>query len=78
MSCTLDQRRDFQRLQNDDIRKFLLYSRREHNEVGIISLEQRRNMQLLKLLFVRSKVLRFAPKIKLLEPGGVITKLNSN
>ena len=51
-----------QKRQNSAIRTCLLYTRREHitisrlhNEMKIISLEQRRNIQLLKLMYHRSK-----------------------
>ena len=61
-SCTVGQKRELRKLQNRGIRTCLLYHRREHisiqrlhNEFKIISLEQRRQVQLLKLIFVRSK-----------------------
>ena len=62
ISCTLGQKRELRKLQNRGIRTCLLYHRREHisiqrlhNEFKILSLEQRRQIQLLKLLFYRSK-----------------------
>ena len=62
ISCTLGQKRELRKLQNRGIRTCLLYNRREHisvqrlhNEFRILSLEQRRHVQLLKLLFARSK-----------------------
>ena len=61
-ACTLGQKRELRKLQNRGIRTCLLYHRREHisiqrlhNEFKILSLEQRRQIQLLKLLFHRSK-----------------------
>ena len=62
VSCTLGQKRELRKLQNRGIRTCLLYHRRDHisiqrlhNEFKILSLEQRRRIQLLKLLFYRSK-----------------------
>ena len=34
---------------------FTVYTKRLHREMGLVSLEQRRNIQILKLLYVRSK-----------------------
>ena len=71
VSCTLEQKRDLQKRQNDAIRTCLMYRRREHitldrlhNEMRLISLEQRRNIQLLKLLYVRSKKCAYIKKKK--------------
>ena len=62
ISCTLGQKRELRKLQNRGIRTCLLYNRRDHipiprlhNEIKVLSLEQRRQIQLLKLLFHRSK-----------------------
>ena len=61
-SCTLEQKRELQKRQNNAIHTCLLYNQvdhitidRLHNEMHLISLEQRRNVQLLKLMFIRSK-----------------------
>ena len=59
VSCTIEQKHDLQKRQNNAIRTCLLYDRRDHitidhlhGEMGLISLEQRHNIQLLKLMFV--------------------------
>ena len=55
ISCTLGQKRELRKLQNRGIRTCLLYHRREYISIQrlhkILSLEQRRQIQLLKLLF---------------------------
>ena len=62
VSYTLGQKRELRKLQNRGIRTCLLHDRREHisierlhSEFKILSLEQRRHIQLLKLLYYRSK-----------------------
>ena len=62
ISCTKEQKRELQKRQNNAIRTCLSYNRidhitidRMHNEMGLISLEQRRSIQLLKLMYARSK-----------------------
>ena len=62
ISSTKEQKRELQKKQNDAIRTCLSYNLvdhiaidRMHYEMGLISLEQRRSIQLLKLMFVRSK-----------------------
>ena len=69
MSCTLEQKRELQKRQNNAIRTYLLYKRRDHitldrlhAEMNLLSLEQRRIVQLLKLIFVRSKKVRYIKK----------------
>ena len=58
LSCNLGQKRELQRIQNKCIRACLLYNRVEHitiehlhNEMKIISLEQRRRVQCLILMY---------------------------
>ena len=65
-ACMLGQKRELRKLQNRDIRTCLLYHRRDHisihrlhTEFRILSLEQRRHVQLIKLLFYRSKKRRY-------------------
>ena len=65
-SCTKEHKRELQKKQNSAIRTCLSYNRvdhitidRLHHEMGLISLEQRRSIQLLKLLFVRSKNIEY-------------------
>ena len=62
VSCTLEQKRELQKRQSNAIRTSRLYDRRDHitierlhNEMNLLSLERRRSMQLLILLFIRSK-----------------------
>ena len=62
LSCNLGQKRELQRIQNSSIRTCLLYNRIEHitidrlhSEMRIVSLEQRRHMQCLNLMYRLSK-----------------------
>ena len=58
LSCNLGQKRELQRIQNKCIRTCLLYNRVDHitieqmqNEMKIVSLEQRRQIQTLTLMY---------------------------
>ena len=58
LSCNIGYKRELQRIQNNGLRTCLLYNRiefitigRMHNEMKIISLEQRWQCQLLKLMY---------------------------
>ena len=62
LSCTLGQKRELQRIQNSCIRSCLLYNRVEHitierlhHEMKLVSLEQRRQVQCLTLMYRLSK-----------------------
>ena len=62
LSCNLGQKRELQRIQNSCIRTCLLYNRIEHitierlhQEMGLVSLEQRRQIQCLNLMYILSK-----------------------
>ena len=62
LSCTLGQKRELQRIQNSCIRSCLLYNRIEHitierlhHEMKLVSLEQRRHVQCLTLMYRLSK-----------------------
>ena len=62
VSCTIQQRRNLQTLQNNVLRlckRYLLRDRVQiqdlHNECNIIGLEQRRRKQLLRLMYLHSK-----------------------
>ena len=62
LSCNLGQKRELQRIQNSCIRTCLLYNRIEHitidhlhHEMRIISLEQRRQIQCLNLMYRLSR-----------------------
>ena len=64
ISCTKSQEMNCKKKQNSAIRTCLSYNLvdrisidRLHHEMGLISIEQRRNIQLLKLMFIRSKKL---------------------
>ena len=57
---TRAEKKDLQKRQNNAIRTCLMYNRKDHittdrlqNRMRLVSLEQRRNIQLLKLLYVR-------------------------
>ena len=61
-SCRKEQKKELQKRLNNGIRTCLSYNRidhiiidRMHHEMGLSSLEQRRSIQLMKLMFVRSK-----------------------
>ena len=91
VACTLEQKNELQKRQNNAIRTCLLHDRREHvtidrlhEEMGLISLEQRgwihplcleqrRNIQLLKLMFSRSKnILCIKEPVRALQGNGKI------
>ena len=62
LSCNLGQKRELQRIQNSCIRSCLLYNRVEHitierlhREMRLVSLEQRRQIQCLSLMYRLSK-----------------------
>ena len=62
LSCNLGQKRELQRIQNSCIRTCLLYDRVEHvsidrlhQEMKLVSLEQRRQIQCLTLMYRLSK-----------------------
>ena len=62
LSCNLGQKRELQRIQNSCIRSCLLYNRIEHitierlhHEMKLVSLEQRRQVQCLTLMYRLSK-----------------------
>ena len=75
ISCTLGQKRELRKLQNRGIHTCLLYGlqdrisiQRLHNGFKILGLEQRRRMQLLKILYYRSKNQVFV-KVPVRETG---------
>ena len=81
LSCTLGQKRELQRIQNKCIRTCLLYNRIEHvtierlhNEMKIISLEQRRRIQCLTLMYRLSKKTIYVKKPTVNTRGNVKTK----
>ena len=62
LSCNLGQKRELQRIQHNCIRTCLLYNRIEHitierlhQEMRLVSLEQRRQIQCLNLIYILSK-----------------------
>ena len=62
LACNLGQKRELQRIQNSCIRSCLLYNRIEHitidrlhREMRLVSLEQRRQVQCLSLMYRLSK-----------------------
>ena len=81
MSCTKGQKEELQKRQNNAIRTSLLYKRAEHVtldrlhcEMGLLSLEQRRTVQLLKLMYNRSKKIECTKKPVRLLRGNCKTK----
>ena len=60
--CTLKQKRELQKVQNNAFRTCLMYLHRDHvtikrfhSEMNLVGLKQRRNVQLLKLMYLTSK-----------------------
>ena len=81
LSCSLGQKRELQRIQNSCIRTCLLYNRIEHitierlhTEMRIVSLEQRRQVQCLKLMYNLSRKPMYIKEVNVNTRGNLKTK----
>ena len=81
LSCNIGQKRELQRLQNSCIRTCLLYNKIDHvtidqlhREMKLVSLEQRRQMQCLNLMYRLSKKERYVQKPNVNTRGNVKIK----
>ena len=81
LSCNLGQKRELQRIQNSCIRICLLYDRRQHisidrlhQEIKLVSLEQRRQIQCLTLMYRLSKKPKYIKKLNVFTRANVKTK----
>ena len=82
LSCNIGQKKELQCLQNSCIRTCLLYNRIEHITIErlhggmkLVSLEQRRHMQCLNLMYRLSKKEVYIKNIDVNTRGNVKTKL---
>ena len=82
LKYTLDQKRDVQKHHNNAIRTCLLLSNikfdRIHRKIGLLSLEQHRNIQLLKRRHIQLLKLVFIRSKKRLYVKGETVKLSLN
>ena len=83
LSCNLGQKRELQRIQNSCIRTCLLYNRIDHITIGqlhremkIISLEQRRQIQCLNLMYRLSRKPMYIKHTNVNTRGNVKIKFN--
>ena len=83
LACNLGQKRELQRIQNSCIRTCLLYNRVEHvsidrlhHEMKIISLEQRRRVQCLNLMYRLSKKPIYIKCARVNTRGNIKTRFN--
>ena len=83
LSCNLGQKRELQRIQNSCIRTCLLYNRIDHitieglhHEMKIISLEQRRQIQCLNLMYRLSRKPVYIKHTNVNTRGNVKIKFN--
>ena len=83
LSCNLGQKRELQRIQNSCIRTCLLYNQvdhisieRLHNEMKVVSLEQRRRTQNLTLMYRLSKIPKYIKQPNVNTRGNVKKKFS--
>ena len=81
LSCTLGQKRELQQIQNSCIRSCLLYNRIEHitierlhREIKLVSLEQRRQVQCLTLMYRLSRKVVYIKRNNINTRGNVKIK----
>ena len=80
-SCNIGQKKELQRMQNSCIRTCLLYDRIEHitidrlhQEMKIVSLEQRRHMQCLNLIYRLSRKEMYVKRLNVNTRGNAKIK----
>ena len=81
LSCNLGQKRELQRIQNSCIRSCLLYNHIEHvtiyrlhQEIKVVSLEQRRQIHCLILMYRLSRKERYVKRTNVNTRGNVKVK----